>query len=152
MANVTYNRGLFHMGGYNWDTDAVDLGVILVKTATYVFDRLHNVVNDLTPAGNEAAGAGYVRKSIAAALRTVTEDDGANASYLKITNGSVVWVGINAGINLAVVLFFIGGGGIGDDANNDLLGYYDTGTNVPIITNGGDVGLNFNAFGAIKLT
>jgi hypothetical protein len=152
MANATYNRGLFHLGGYNWDTDAVDIGVILVKTATYVFARTHNVVLDLTPVANEAAGAGYVRKSIAAGVRTVTEDDGASAAYLKITDGSVQWVGINAGINLAVVLFFIGGGGIADDANNDLLGYYDTGTNVPIVTNGGDVTLNFNASGAIKLT
>ncbi len=152
MANATYNRGLYHLGEFNWDADVVNLGVILIKTATYVFDRTHNVVDDLTPAANEASGAGYSRKSIAAAARTITEDDAANAAYFKITNGSVLWAAINAGVNLAVVLFFIGGGGINDDANNDLLCYYDTGTNVPIITNGGDLTLNFSASGALKIT
>jgi len=149
MANATYNRGLYHLGQYNWDTDVVDISVMLVKTATYVFSRLHNQVSELI--GDEAAGAGYVRKTIAAGVRTLTEDDGANAAYFKVTDGSVQWIGINAGINLAVVLFFVVGGDPTDNTA-DLLGYYDTGTNVPIITNGGDVTLNFNAAGAIKLT
>lgn len=148
--NASYNRGLFRLGSFNWDTDAVDIGVLLVNN-TYVFSRLHNTIADLTPVVNEAAGAGYGRKPIAGGARTVLEDDGANAAYMKVTDGTVTWLGINAGINLWVVLFFVDGVNIADNANS-LLGFYDTGVNVPVITNGGDVTLNFNASGAIKLT
>ena len=150
MANATYNRGLYHLGKYNWDADAVNIGVCLIKMSVYTFSRLHNTVADVIAGSAEASGAGYVRKEIAAGLRTIQEDDGSNASYLKITDGSVSWVGINAGANLAVVLFFVEGTGVADNTN-DLLGYYDTGTNIPVVTNGGDITLNFSSSGALKL-
>lgn len=150
MANATVNRGLFQLANYNWDGDAVDLGVMLVDN-TYVFSRAHNTIADVLAAGAEAAGAGYVRKSVAAALRTTNEDDVGNAANLRITNGSVIWVGINAGVDLRIILFLITGAGIADNTNQ-LLGYVDTGTNIPINTNGGDVTLNFHADGAFKFS
>jgi hypothetical protein len=118
---------------------------------TYVFSRAHNTIADVLAAGAEAAGAGYVRKSVAAALRTTNEDDVGNAANLRITNGSVIWVGINAGVDLRIILFLITGAGIADNTNQ-LLGYVDTGTNIPINTNGGDVILNFHADGAFKFS
>lgn len=151
MANIAYNKGLFRMGSYNYDTDAISLGLILVKN-TYTFSRLHNFVSDLTPGSNEASGSGYVRKTIAGAARTVNEDDAGNAANFRITNGTVAWTAINAGTDLRVVLFFIDGVDINDDAANPLLGYFDTGTNIPLITNGGNIDLNFNTEGALKLT
>lgn len=147
--NATYNRGLFRMGSFNWDTDVIDLGVLLVKN-TYVFSRLHNVVSDLTIAANEASGVGYARKIVTAAFRTTTEDDGNNWASFKITDSTVVWTAIDAGVDLRIVMFFIDGAGTGDDANNNLLCYIDTGTFIPIATNGGDATLNFDVTGALR--
>ncbi len=149
MANATYNRGLFHLGKYRWTTDPVNLGVMLV-TNTYVFSRLHNIVGDIGLI-NEASGPGYGRRPLEAAYRTVTEDDGSSWAQFKITSGSLLWVAIDAGTDLRVVLFFVNGASILDDANNDLLCYYDTGTSIPITTDGSDFRLNFSALGAFTL-
>jgi hypothetical protein len=147
MANALYVRGLYKLADYSWDLDTVDIGVMLVAS-TYTFDKAHNTLNDVS--SDEAAGAGYARKLVVAAKRTTNEDDAGSAANLRITDGSVVWTSINAGVNLRVVLFFVTGDNVNDN-DNELLGYIDTGTNVPITTNGGDVGLNFGSAGVIKL-
>lgn len=147
MANAAYNKGKFQLTEYKWASETPDIGVILV-TSAYTFDVDHNTVSQIT---NEISGTGYVRKLINSTARTVNEDDTSNAAQLRVTDGTVVWTGLNSGTGLRVVTFIVSGT-IGQDATNPLLGYYDTGTNIPINSNGGDVTLNFaSTAGAIKL-
>jgi hypothetical protein len=148
MANATYNRGLYYLADYDWASDAVNVGVMLVDPS-YTFARTHNTVADAS--GDEAAGTGYARKAVASAQRTTNEDDAGSAANLRITDGTVAWSSINAGTLLEVVLFFVTGTGLADNTNN-LLGHVDTGTNIPINTNGGDVTLNFSTDGAVKMS
>jgi hypothetical protein len=123
---------------------------MMLVTNTYVFSRLHNTIGDIGLA-NEASGPGYGRRPIAAALRTVTEDDGNSWAQFEITSGYVLWPAIDAGTDLRVVLFFVNTGDIGSSAN-DLLIYYDTGTLLPITTDGTDFRLSFNTLGAFTLS
>ena len=147
MANAAYNKGKFQLTEYKWASETPDIGVILV-TSAYTFDVDHNTVSQIT---NEISGTGYVRKLINSTARTVNEDDTSNAAQLRVADGTVVWTGLDSGTGLRVVAFIVSGT-IGQDATNPLLGYYDTGTNIPINSNGGDVTLNFaSTAGAIKL-
>ncbi len=149
MANAMFNRGLSILGDYDWAADATDIGVMLV-TSAFVFDKdADNVVSDVV--GNETSGSGYIRKGVAGANRTNVEDDAGDAANLRITDASVVWTSISAGTSLEVILFFVDGGSLTASDTHNLLGHIDTGTNIPINTNGGDVTLNFSTDGAVKL-
>lgn len=145
--NLPYNRGLARLVTYNWTSQSLPVGVMLVKN-TYVFSRQHNIISDIIP--NEAAGAGYVRQGAIIGTRLVSEDDITNAAVLSITSGTFSWSILNVGNDIRVVLFITGGGGLFDN-NNDLLCYIDTGVGIPISTTGGRVTLNFSANGAIRL-
>lgn len=147
MANAAFNKGKFQLTQYKWASETPDIGVILV-TSAYTFNVDHNTVSQLT---NEVSGTGYARKLIDSTARTVNEDDTSNAAQLRVADGTVIWTSLDTGTGLRVVTFIVSGT-IGQDATNPLLGYYDTGTNIPINTNGGNVTLNFHATaGAIKL-
>lgn len=149
MANATYIRGLSTIANYQWDSSATDLGVVLVTNVYSQNRTTHHTYNDVL--GNEAAGAGYARVPIAGAARTINENDGGLAANLRVADSTVVWVAINAGVDLRIVIKFVDGASINDPANN-LLCYIDTGTNIPINTNGGNVTLNFSSDGLIKLS
>jgi hypothetical protein len=118
----------------------------MLVTPTYVFAATHNTRNDA--AAGEASGSGYEPKSVGAASRTAVQNTGFAA--LEISDGTVSWDALSAGTSLAAILYFGNGASITDTAN-ELLCYIDTGTNLPINTNGGDVTLNFDGTnGAIK--
>jgi hypothetical protein len=148
MANVVYNRGLYRMGVYRWSGGLVDLGVMLVAN-TYVFNRAHNTVSQVV--ADETSGPGYGRRPIGAEVRTVVESDGSNWAQFHITDGAVTWSAIDAGIDLRVILFCVNTGDISNNAN-DLLVYYDTGTLIPVTTDGSDFRLNFNSLGAFTMS
>jgi hypothetical protein len=146
MANAAYNRGKFRLIDYSWSTDVEDLGLLLVAN-TYTFDPDHDSVGDVE--ADETSGAGYGRRAITASARSASEDDTNNRALLIIADGTVTWSSISAGIDLRVILFFISGVDI-DDSSNDLLGFVDSGTNIPIITTGADFALNFGTAGALR--
>lgn len=148
MANAMFNRGLAILADFDWAGDATNIGVMLVESA-FVFNKDDdNVVSDVS--GDEASGTGYVRKPVASGVRTTNEDDAGDAANLRITDVSVVWTSISAGTALEVILFFVDGGDITASDTHNLLGHIDTGTNIPINTNGGNVTLNFSTDGAVK--
>lgn len=153
MANAMFNRGLLTLANFDWAADATDMGVMLMKS-TYVFDNsAHNTVADAISGSKEATGSGYLRKAIVGANRSTIEDDSANEAELKVSDGTVVFTSISAGTGLEVILFFVDGGSLTGSDTHNLCGHIDTGTNIPINTNGGNVTLNFSATeGAIKLT
>jgi hypothetical protein len=145
MANAAFDRGLARLADYNWDLDAVDLGVMLVLS-TYTFDPTHDTVADVE--AHETSGAGYGRRAVAAAARSTSQS--ASGGLLLVTAGTVTWSNLSAGTDLRVILFFADGGLAA--STNDLLGHYDSGVNAPIDTNGQSITLDFNALlGAIRL-
>ncbi len=145
MANAAYDRGLSRLGDYNWELDSVDVGVMLVLPA-YTFNPTHNTVADVD--ANETSGAGYGRRAVNAAARSTSQS--ASGGLLFVTAGTVLWTNLSAGLDLNVVLFFSDSGLAA--STNDLLGFYDTGVNVPIDTNGQTITLDFNALlGAVRL-
>ncbi len=146
MANGAYNRGKVHLADYLWTTDAEDLGVLLV-TSSYVFNKDHNLVSDVV--AFEVSGPGYGRRTVAAVDRSVIQDDTADASIRTIADGSITWTALNVGTDLRPVLFFINGIDV-DDNSNELLGYLDTGSNIPVDTTGSDYALNFGPNGTIR--
>lgn len=147
--NRMFNRGLSVFGDYGWAADTTDIGVLLV-TSAYVFDkRADNVVSDVSE--DETSGTGYIRKAIVAANRTNNEDDPGDAANLRIADASVTWTSLDAGIDLEVILFFVDGGSLTASDTHNLLGHIDSGTNIPISTDGEDVNLNFSTDGAVKL-
>ncbi len=148
MANLPFTRGKKVLADYNWAGDAVAIGILLVQN-DYVFSREHNTIADVIAAGTEASGTGYLRKSIPFSSRATNEDDPGGAANLRVSDGTVTWTSLSAGLDLRVVLFFIDGADINDPLNQ-LLGYIDSGTNIPINTSGIDVGLNFSTDGLVK--
>lgn len=145
MANSAYRSGLEGLANFDWSSDPVDLGVILVEN-TYSYLETHGILSDVV--AHEASGAGYARKAIAAAVRST--GNSANGGHLLIADGSVQYTALDAGTDLRVILFFNDQADL-DDNSNPLLGYYDTGINIPIDTIGQNVTLNFNSLGAIRL-
>jgi len=144
MANKAYNSGLERIGNYRWDVDLKDIGVLLVEN-TYIFDPSHTSLLDVVT--HEASGTGYGRRRITFANRsTSSSSDGGS---LLVADGTVFWSFIDAGTDLRVILFFSDTNL--DNNSNPLLCYYDTGSNIPIDTDGGDVALNFNSLGALRL-
>ena len=147
--NQLFVKGKFQLTAFNWASDAVDIGVLLMEN-DFVFDETDNAVSQVVAAGTEATGTGYARKIIEAADRHVVEEDLiTKTAQLSIFDGNVIWSALDAGTDLRVILFFVTGTDVDDDSNL-LLGYYDTGTNVPINSGGADVQLNFNTLGAIQ--
>ena len=145
MASLPYNRGLLRLGTYGW-LGPQAIGVMLVKN-TYVFSRLHNYVSDVV--AHEAAGTGYNRIASIVGSRTAVEDDINNAAILGVADGTLTWAALNVGLDVRVVTFFLGAGGLGG-IDGELLCYYDSGSGVPLNTIGGSVSLGFSANGAIR--
>lgn len=138
MADAAYNRGKFLIGNssLNWATD--DIRVLLLDNADpYTFSPDHNFVADLTPATNELAGTGYVRKVLGS--KAVTENDTNDRAELDAAD--VVWTGLNAGTAKAAVVFRQ----VTTDADSELLFYMDSG--FPFTSNGGDLTWQVNAAG-----
>lgn len=132
MANALYDPGRegFLDGSIDWDTD--DVRTMLVKTAQ-TFTASHKFVSDLT-------GANIVSRA-AAGLGTKTVTNGVAGSAGQ-THAAVA-----GGSTCNVVIYKYNA----SDAAARLIAFYDTGTNLPVTTNGGDVTVNPNASGWFKL-
>lgn len=132
MANAIYSKArqsfLSQSPALDWDTD--DIKVMLVKTAQ-AFSDSHQYVADLT-AGNIVArsanlGTKTVTSGVAdAADLTFTAPAAANTCNLVIYKDTTV------------------------DATSPLIAFIDTGTGLPVTTNGGDVVVAWDS-GASKI-
>ena len=153
MASIIYNRAKKEIMDGTIDLLADTIKAMLV-TSSYVADPDNDFVdaggaND--PVDHELSGTGYAagwagagRKTLAS--KTATEDDANNRAEFLAAN--LAWTAINAGTAAAVIIFK---NGTSDDTTSKLIAYIDSG-GFPIVTNGGDLNITWNAEGILQLT
>lgn len=128
MANALFDAGRegFLDGTIDWDTAVIKIALV----RGYTFSAAHKFVSDVTG----ASGTLHVTSS-ALASKTVTGGvaDAADVAFTAVAS--------NAG-NHSVLIFqssaVTGGADVAATAQR-LIGWVDTGTNFPIVPNGGDV-------------
>lgn len=132
MANALYDKAresfLSQNPALDWDTDTIK--VMLVKTAQ-AFSNAHQFVSDLT-AGN------IVARSSALASKTSSAGvaDAADIVFTTPASGNIC--------NLILYK------DTGSDATSPLIAFLDTGTGLPVTTNGADVTVVWDS-GASKI-
>lgn len=128
MANALFDAGRegFLDGSIDWDTAVIKVALV----RGYTFSAAHKFVSDITTASGVLAAT-----SAALASKTVT---GGVADAADITFTAVA---SNAG-NHSLLIFqssaVTGGADVAATAQR-VIGWIDTGTNLPIVPNGGDV-------------
>lgn len=128
MTNALFGPGRegFLAGEIDWDTGVIKAALV----RGYTFNSAHKFVSDIT-------GASGVLAATSAALASKT-----------ITNGTadaadVTWSAVAANVaNHSILLFqssaVTGGADVAASAQR-VIGWIDTGTNLPVVPNGGDV-------------
>lgn len=133
MANALFGPGRegFLDGTIDWDTAVIKAALV----RGYTFSSAHRFVSDVTT----AAGVLHVT-SAALSAKTVTNGtaDAADVVFSAVTANAT---------NHYVLLFqasaVTGGADVASSAQR-IVAYLDTGTNVPIVPNGGDVTLTWD--------
>jgi hypothetical protein len=125
MANALFNPGRegFLDGTIDWDTAVIKVALV----RGYTFDATDKFVSDLT---------GATLHVTSSALANKTKTDGiADAD-------DVVFTAVTANASNHVVIVFqssaVGGGADVASTAQRLIAFYDTGTNIPVVPNGGD--------------
>jgi hypothetical protein len=135
-------------GSLNLLTDTIK---VMLVGSTYTANADHDYVNPSTYL-QELGGTGYAggyggsgRKTLAS--KTINESD-AN-DWASFTAAPVTWTAINAGTIAAAVI--IRERAATGDTMSELIGYVDTG-GFPVVTNGGDITITWNANGILTLS
>lgn len=128
MANAVFDPGRegFLLGEIDWDTAVIKCALV----RGYTFSAAHKFVSDVT-----GAGGTLVATSGALALKTGTSGvaDAADVTFSAVPAGAAI---------PAIVVFqssAVGGGADVAATAQRVIAYYDTGTNLPITPNGGDI-------------
>ncbi len=130
MANALYDTGreAFLLGDISWDTDTIS--VKLIDTGTYTFSAAHAF---------EDALSGQVGSDVVIASGKTTTSGVADG--VDITFSSV------SGVTVEALVIFKD---TGTPATSQLIAYIDTGTNLPVTPNGGDITITWDS-GANKI-
>jgi len=128
MSNALFNPGRegFLAGEIDWDTAVIKVALV----RGYTFNAAHKFVSDVTG----ASGVLHVT-SAALASKTVTDGvaDAADITYTAVSSNAS---------NHSLLVFqssaVTGGGDVAASAQR-LIAWIDTGTNLPVVPNGGDV-------------
>jgi len=139
MANSLFDPGRegFLAGEIDWDTAVIKLALV----RAYTFNAAHKFVSDLTTAGGvlHVTSGALTTKSITGGVADA--DD-------------VVYTAVPTNASNHYGLLFqssaVGGGADVAATAQRLIGYIDTGTNFPVIPNGGDVTIAWSN-GATKI-
>ncbi len=134
----------------------IDLLTDTIKVMLVTSSYVANADDDLVDAGgandavdHELSGTGYTagwsnsgRKTLG--TKAISEDDPNDRAEFDAAD--LTWSAINAGTAAAAILIKEGGA---DDTTSRLIAYIDTG-GFPIVTNGGDLNVNWNAEGILQ--
>jgi hypothetical protein len=140
LANTLYNPAKegFVLGEIDWDTAVIKAALVRAYTPS----AAHKFVSDVT-------GAGGVIAATSAALGTKTGTSGvADAADLTFT--AVASNASGHGILVFQSSAVTGGADVAATAQR-VIAYYDTGTNLPITPNGGDITVSWNASGLFSI-
>lgn len=120
MASALYNKGREAVLDSTINLESDTIKIVLVKS-TYTFSQAHSALSDV-------AGAARVATSGALTSKTFTDGvfDAADIVFTAPASGNVV---------TALILFE----DTGVEATSRLLAYLDTGTGLPVTTNGADL-------------
>lgn len=139
MANALFSPGRegFLDGTIDWDTAVIKVALV----RGYTFSAAHKFVSDVTG----ASGVLHVT-SAALASKTVTDGvaDAADVTYTAVTANAS-----NHSILVFQASAVTGGADVAATAQR-LIAWIDTGTNLPIVPNGGDVTIAWDS-GANKI-
>lgn len=128
MANALFDPGRegFLLGEIDWDTAAIKVSLV----RSYTFSAAHKFVSDVT-------GAGGVLHATSSALSSKTGTSGV-ADAADVTFSSVA---SNASTHSLLVYqsSAVTGGGDVAATSQRLICWIDTGTNLPVTPNGGDI-------------
>lgn len=149
MANLFYNRGKQILlkraaapNGCNLESDTIKVALI---ASGYTADNAHNTMSEVT---NELSGTGYTSGFAGSGRKTITtpaitEDD--TNDLAKFSGDNLTWTSINAGTAIGMVVYEH----ITNDATSPLLCWIDGG--FPVVTNGGNLNVNWSANGIFYL-
>lgn len=128
MANALFDAGRegFLDGSIDWDTAVIKVALV----RGYTFSAAHKFVSDITTASGVLAAT-----SAALASKTVT---GGVADAADITFTAVASNASNHSLLIFQSSAVTGGADVAATAQR-VIGWIDTGTNLPIVPNGGDV-------------
>lgn len=152
MASLVYNRAKKEILDGTIDLVSNTIKVMLV-TSSYVADDAHDFVEEAADDANEheLSGTGYAAGFAGSGRKTLSnkafsEDDGNNRGEFDDT-ADITWTGIDAGTADAAIVYKHNSA----DTDSVLIAYIDTG-GFPIVTNGGDLTIQWNAEGILQLT
>ena len=151
MAALVYNRAKKEIMDGTIDLLTDTLKIMLV-TSSYVADTDHDFVDEAganDPIDHELSGSGYTagfggsgRKTLSS--NAVSEDDANDRAEFDDT-ADITWTAINAGTAAAAILYKHNT----SDTDSVLIAYIDTG-GFPVVTNGGDLTIQWNAEGILQ--
>jgi len=152
MASLVYNRAKKEIldGTINLSTDVIK---VMLVTSSYVADDAHDFVDEAganDPIDHELSGTGYAAGFAGSGRKTLgtkafSEDDTNNRGEFDDTS-DITWTAIDAGTAAAAIVYKH----LTNDAASVLIAYIDTG-GFPIVTNGGDLTIQWNAEGILQL-
>lgn len=144
MANLVYLNAKDQIANGDIDFVNADIRLMLVDSSTTADTENTGIdfIDDFTTLG-ELSGTGYARAALA--NQAVNKDVGNNRAEFDADD--VTFTGIDAGTAQAALIYLH----VTNDADSIPILYIDT-TDFPIVTNGGDVTLNFNAEGILQFT
>lgn len=139
MSNLIYNKAKkgFVDGTIDWDGDTIK---VMLVGETYTPDKDHNFVSEVV--STELSGTGYERKSLE--NKTVVQDDVNDVA--KVDADDITWESIQAGTAKGMVVYKQGS----SDTDSILIAYIDEG-GFPVVSNGGDLIMEFHSNGIIQL-
>jgi hypothetical protein len=140
MANAVFPKGLEGHLLAEVDFDTAVIKAALVRGYTYAAS--HKFVSDVT-------GAGGTLAATSGALATKTGTNGV-ADAADITFTAVAANASGHGILVFQSSAVTGGADVAATAQR-VIAWYDTGTNLPVTTNGGDVNVAWNASGIYSI-
>jgi len=143
MASFVYTEAKRALLAGELDMDTHDIRVMLVdSTTTADTEEDATTISGITTLG-ELSGTGYAR--VALANEAVAADNANDRGEFDADDAA--WTGIDAGTAQAALVFRH----VTNDTDSVPIAYIDTG-GFPIVTNGGNLTIQWNAEGILQLT
>lgn len=153
MANIVYNKFKAGVGdaSIDWLNDVIKAMLVTSSYTPNADDTFIDAGGANDPIDHELSGTGYAagfagagRKTLSA--KAVNQDDANDRAEFDDT-ADLTWTGIDAGTAAGVLIYKH----ITSDALSIPIAWIDTG-GWPVVTNGGDLTIQWNAEGIIQLT